>query len=318
MRTITLTLQVSLPNGVEKFNDIIIENIVSSVKHTMKKYDDDVTQKSTSVKLIDSEVSYDMYNTNENTKAHDVDPESETYIHSDSDEDVECPEIDYDPNHATLYVLSVNRILKYYRIDDMNYVEFLNAAAKIVTYLKTNYPDVYNNIRHGDILENSAECGDLCNGRYIFNVSKSGNVVKIERLCRDPYGTRGIPAEFNAFTKFPYNYWDDMFTISIHGKDSQSFWNSYKNPWIELPHDIITLFINKGKHIEKTKKQYAKYGFETTDSALFRVDYNDKVYVIKTDYSMYGTRDMYTILSFVLYGETIFIYTKNLERYDQS
>jgi len=71
-------------------------------------------------------------------------------------------------------------------------------------YIKEYYPEIYQNLKFGDFIENGNESGYRANGLYI--VDKEDEKFKLSILSDEPddYGT--IPLKFESFTKFDAGY----------------------------------------------------------------------------------------------------------------
>ena len=94
----------------------------------------------------------------------------------------------------------------------MHYVEIILESGdpeELRLKIMEQYPDIYQNFKFGDFIENGTESGYRCNGVYIVNKNQN-NELFLDYLSSfpDDYGT--LPENFEAFTYFDPGYHFEM------------------------------------------------------------------------------------------------------------
>lgn len=156
-------------------------------------------------------------------------------------------------------------------------------------YIKDNYPDIYNKLKYGDLVENGNESGYRSNGLYIVD-EEYGN-LKLSFLSNEPddYGT--IPLQYEGFIKFEPGF---QFETIRDIRCKSYLHNNY------APVNLLFL-LNKDWKSNKLYKNYCEF------------NYNNKNYIA---ISSIGISELLSINESIIYGniyttsDTVFDYYK--------
>jgi hypothetical protein len=115
-------------------------------------------------------------------------------------------------------------------------------TSDIENYITDQIPDLWNDMKEGDLIENTTESGERTMGVYFVDKCKSTDQTEGEKIIKnslcivglnysyDDWGS--LPKNFFAITRFPLNYHDyENFVVNnTYSPDfftQQSYWHTY-------------------------------------------------------------------------------------------